>query len=111
MNAGCRISRVRPKNSQLAEVVILREPRDKDRELVLLWVKDTLDHHVKERNVAGFAFAVWDERKQVNCFFQSWRSGISPAEGPDFVRRALMTYFIDKRAERVAYGPEEDWSA
>lgn len=98
---GCRISRVRPKGKGLAEIVLLEPSVDRDWRLVLGYVRKTMTEHVDSMGIAGFAFVVWNRAKDATAIYKSWEHGVATNETPDFVRRALRTYFLDRRARHV----------
>ena len=99
---GCRISRVRPKDSHLAEVVRLPSSVDRDRIALMRRVRRALDGHTKNMGIGGFAFVIWDANGDRTAVSRTWDAGPRIDEVPDFVRAALRTYFIDERAAAVA---------
>ena len=106
-HAGCRISRVRPKNSQLAEVVVLKPEDSKRRQRFLDDCRKVMNAHPQD--IDGYAVVVWARDNASTCFAIGG-SSMPSILVPDFVRARLLAYKICRWAmedtlESLGYGP------
>lgn len=104
MSAGCRISRVRPKGRGLAEVVIMRSPNERRRDIFLAWAKRLVDDHLEAHSIAGFAVVVWDREAYATYVSKSYDVGhiaLMDENLPDFVRSKLRSYLVKDRAAQM----------
>jgi hypothetical protein len=98
---GCRISRVRSKNSALAEIILLKPRSDLIRETLAAWARDLTESPVASNGIAGFAFMIWNADREISVASQAWEGSPNWTEIPDFVRAALVRDVARKTAEKV----------